>query len=61
MGIVSYVITFLKESRRVLFVATRPRRKEFEKIVKITGLGIILVGLLGVLISFLLTLTEVHA
>lgn len=53
------ILTFLKECRRVLFVATRPRRKEFEKIVKITGLGIILVGLLGVLLSFLLSLTEI--
>ncbi|MFA6489889.1 MAG: protein translocase SEC61 complex subunit gamma [Candidatus Micrarchaeia archaeon] len=55
------IIVFLKECRRVLYVATRPRRKEFEKIVKITGLGIILVGLMGVLISFLLSLTEVRA
>ena len=55
------VIVFLKECRRVLFVATRPRRKEFEKIVKITGLGIILVGLLGVIISFLLSLTDIRA
>jgi len=45
----------------VLYVATRPRRKEFEKIVKITGAGIILVGLLGVLISFLVSLTEIKA
>jgi protein translocase SEC61 complex gamma subunit len=37
-------------------VATRPRRKEFEKIVNITGLGIILVGLIGVILSFLLNL-----
>jgi protein translocase SEC61 complex gamma subunit len=55
------IITFLKECRRVLYVATRPRRKEFEKIVKITGAGIILVGLLGVLISFLVSLTQVRA
>ncbi len=55
------ILNFIRECRRVLFVATRPRRKEFEKIVKITGLGIILVGLLGVMISFLLSLTEVSA
>lgn len=54
------IFLFLKECRRVLYVATRPRRKEFEKIVKITGLGIILVGLLGVVISFLVSLTEVR-
>ena len=49
---------YLRECARVLHVATRPRRKEFEKIVKITGLGIIIVGLIGVIISFLLSLTD---
>lgn len=49
---------YIRESARVLHVATRPRRKEFEKIVKITGLGIIVVGLIGVIISFLLSLTD---
>jgi len=43
----------------VLTVASRPRRKEFEKIVKITGAGIILIGLIGVILSFLLSLTEI--
>jgi len=44
-------IGFLKQSRRVMNVATRPRQKEFEKIVKMTGIGIILIGLIGVIIS----------
>ena len=47
---------YLREVMRVLNVASRPRRKEFEKIVNITGLGIIAVGLLGVILSFLLNL-----
>ncbi len=47
---------FIRESVRVMNVATRPRRKEFEKIVNITGLGIILVGLIGVILSFILNL-----
>ena len=34
-------------------VASRPRQKEFEKVVQITGLGIILIGLIGVIISFI--------
>jgi protein transport protein SEC61 subunit gamma and related proteins len=50
------LISYLKECRRVLFVASRPRRREFEQIVKITGLGIILIGLTGVIISILLSL-----
>jgi len=55
------VIDFFRNCRRVLFVCTRPRRKEFEKIVKVTGAGIILIGLIGVTISFLLSLTEIRA
>ena len=47
---------YIKESMRVLNVASRPRRKEFEQIVKITGLGIVIVGLIGVILSFLLNL-----
>jgi protein transport protein SEC61 subunit gamma-like protein len=43
---------FYNQSWRVMNVATRPRQKEFEKIIKITGLGIILIGLTGVILSF---------
>lgn len=43
-----------------MHVASRPRRREFEKIVKITGLGIVIVGLIGVVISFLLSFTDIR-
>jgi len=50
------VIAYLKECRRVLYVASRPRKKEFEQIVKTTCLGIALVGLIGVVLAILLNL-----
>ncbi len=50
------IFNYMKECRRVMNVASRPRRKDFEKIVKITGLGIVLIGLIGVILSFLLNL-----
>ena len=50
------VIGFIKQSIRVMNVATRPRQKEFEKIVKITGIGMIIVGLVGVILSFVVNL-----
>jgi len=50
------VIGFIKQSIRVMNVATRPRQKEFEKIVFITGLGVIIVGLVGVVLSFIFNL-----
>ncbi|VVC01377.1 Protein translocase subunit SecE [uncultured archaeon] len=48
--------SYIRECLRVLNVASRPRRREFEQIVKITGLGIVLVGLIGAVLSFLLNL-----
>ena len=42
---------FVKECSRVLKVTKRPDKQEFWTIVKITGLGILAVGLLGFLIS----------
>ncbi|MCX8197588.1 MAG: protein translocase SEC61 complex subunit gamma [Candidatus Micrarchaeota archaeon] len=54
------VLHYARECIRVLNVASRPRKREFEKIVKITLLGIILIGLIGVLISFILSLTEIR-
>jgi len=39
--------TFVLESRRVLAVTRKPSRLEFTTIVKVTGIGIILIGLVG--------------
>ena len=43
--------TFLLESRRVLAVTRKPSRVEFATIVKVTGIGIILIGLIGFLLQ----------
>ena len=43
---------FCKESRRVLTVTKKPTSEEFKVIVKISGLGILLIGLIGFLIFF---------
>ncbi len=45
------VSRFINRSQRVLSVCTRPRRKEFEKIAKVTALGMVFIGLTGVVIS----------
>ncbi len=43
--------TFLLESRRVLAVTRKPSRLEFVTIVKVTGAGILLIGLIGFLLQ----------
>lgn len=43
--------TFLLESRRVLAVTRKPSRLEFVTIVKVTGAGIAVIGLVGFLLQ----------
>ena len=44
---------FLNECLRVLRVTKKPNKEEFKTIVKISGIGIAVIGLLGFLISFI--------
>ncbi|MBI5797697.1 protein translocase SEC61 complex subunit gamma [Candidatus Woesearchaeota archaeon] len=43
--------SFMKECHRVLRITKKPSTAEYKSIVKITGLGILLIGLLGFIIS----------
>jgi len=44
---------FFVECRRVLKVTKKPSTEEFKSIVKVTGVGILIIGLIGFLIHFL--------
>ena len=55
-GIMFDIVGYVRQCRRVMNVATRPRQKEFEHIIKVTGLGIIIIGLLGVIIAAAISL-----
>ncbi|MCX8197391.1 MAG: protein translocase SEC61 complex subunit gamma [Candidatus Micrarchaeota archaeon] len=48
------VAGFFRQIRRIIAVASLPRKKEFETIVKVTVLGILIIGILGAIIAFLL-------
>ncbi|MDP2908548.1 MAG: protein translocase SEC61 complex subunit gamma [Nanoarchaeota archaeon] len=39
--------SFIMECRRVLIVTKKPTREEFKIIVKISGIGMIIIGLIG--------------
>ncbi|MFH1306860.1 MAG: protein translocase SEC61 complex subunit gamma [Candidatus Micrarchaeota archaeon] len=41
----------LRKMVRVLRVATRPRRKEFETMAKVTIVGVIIIGITGMILS----------
>ena len=44
---------FIAESARVLRLAKKPKQEEFVMIAKITGAGMIIIGLLGTIITLL--------
>ncbi|PIT84596.1 protein translocase SEC61 complex subunit gamma [Candidatus Micrarchaeota archaeon CG10_big_fil_rev_8_21_14_0_10_45_29] len=43
--------TEIRKMIRVLRVSTRPRKKEFELMAKVTLAGVIIIGAIGVIIS----------
>ncbi|MCX8195306.1 MAG: protein translocase SEC61 complex subunit gamma [Candidatus Micrarchaeota archaeon] len=53
---ISNIFIFFRECRRVLNVASRPKKKDFMQIIKVTGAGVVLIGLVGVILAFILGL-----
>ena len=47
---------FIERIRRVLLVSTKPDKDEFRQSVKITGLGILLIGVIGLSIFLVIQL-----
>ena len=47
------IVRFMKMNQRVLRVAKRPGKEEFINVAKITGLGIIVIGVVGFVISLI--------
>ena len=48
--------SFIKESARILKITKKPNKEEFKVIVKISGLGILLIGMIGFVITVTWTL-----
>ncbi len=44
---------FLSEARRVLLLARKPTKEEYIMIAKITGLGMIIIGVMGMVIRLI--------
>jgi protein transport protein SEC61 subunit gamma-like protein len=42
--------SFIMECKRVLIVTKKPNREEFKAAVKVSGIGMIIIGLIGFLI-----------
>ncbi|MFH1471244.1 MAG: protein translocase SEC61 complex subunit gamma [Candidatus Micrarchaeota archaeon] len=55
------VENFIQRSMRVLRVSYRPKSDEFWMIAKITGAGMVLIGMTGFLITVIFTLINSYA
>jgi protein transport protein SEC61 subunit gamma and related proteins len=47
------VISFIKQCRRVLIVSKRPDMEEYQNVSKVTGIGVIIIGVIGFIISII--------
>ena len=47
------IISFIKLNQRVLQVSKRPDREEYYNVARITGLGVIVIGVIGFIISII--------
>ncbi|MDO8628050.1 MAG: protein translocase SEC61 complex subunit gamma [Candidatus Diapherotrites archaeon] len=51
----SMLTEFLEAASRVLTISKKPTWKEFSAMAKITGIGIIIIGILGYIVILLIT------
>lgn len=45
------IVDFIKLCQRVLHVSKKPDREEFMNVAKITGIGVLIIGTIGFIIS----------
>jgi protein transport protein SEC61 subunit gamma and related proteins len=56
-GIFSGLRMFIQQCRRVLMVATKPDKEEFKLSSKITGIGLVVIGIIGFVLFMIFQLT----
>lgn len=45
------LLTFIKECIRVFKITKKPQAFEFKSVIKITGIGILIIGLIGFIVN----------
>jgi len=55
---IDYIRNFISSSRRILAVARKPKRSEYYTMLKTTGLGTILIGVIGYVITLMFSALE---
>lgn len=49
----SKLTNFVNQSRRMFYMFYKPHADEYKQILKVTGLGIIVIGVIGLIVYFL--------
>ncbi len=57
MNIKESISKFISDSRRIFIVSKKPTKDEYKRMALIIGLGIIVIGIIGYIISLLFALT----
>ncbi len=50
------VVGFIKQSKRIFYMFDKPSMQEYKQILKVSGLGMIIIGIIGTVINFLFQL-----
>lgn len=50
------LVNFIRQSRRVIMVASKPDKEEYTRSVKITALGIVIIGVIGFVVFLIVRL-----
>jgi len=53
IGFFGKIKSFLIKCKRVLLITKKPGKEEYKTIAKVTGVGIVIIGLIGFIISLL--------
>lgn len=57
MDLIGKLGSFWESSKRIFAVSKKPDWKEYSTLVKVTGLGIVLIALIGYIIFLIFTMT----
>ncbi|MDD5162579.1 MAG: protein translocase SEC61 complex subunit gamma [Candidatus ainarchaeum sp.] len=58
-GLREKLFSFLASSKRVLVIAKKPSKDEFMAMIKVTAIGIIIIGVIGVFVQLFFVLTGI--
>lgn len=56
MKAITSIKSFIEKCKRVWLVLKKPTRQEFEKVAKVSAVGVLIIGALGFLISIIMHL-----